>query len=168
MWRTRRSPCEDESRRRGVGGVGAGEMRTKPNEGQMSQEAVRVLIVEDDPVICQLLTKALKRAKFAPIAVQSGDSALAVLSHEPVDVLLLDLRIPDTRGDVVFELAAANHPHLRHQTLFMTADHTERADKLIRSCKCEVLRKPFDLKQVIAKIDELVPHLRRGAQGQSA
>jgi len=141
---------------------------TTPNEGEMSQERIRVLIVEDDPAICQLLKTALKRAGYEPIAAQSGDSALAVLSLERVDVMLLDLRIPDTRGDVVFELAAANHPHLRQQTVFMTADHSERADKLIKSCKCEVIRKPFELKHVIAKVDMLVQHLRRGAQGQSA
>jgi len=140
----------------------------KPNGGKMSQPRVRVLIVEDDPAICQLLKAALKRADYEPIAAQSGDTALAVLSAEAVDVLLLDLRIPDTRGDVVFELAAANHPHLRRQTLFMTADHSERADGLIKSCKFELIKKPFDLKNVIAKIDALVPHLRRGAQGQSA
>jgi DNA-binding response OmpR family regulator len=140
----------------------------KPNEDEMSHQRIRVLIVEDDPAICQLLKAALKRARYEPIAAQSGDSALAVLALEPVDVLLLDLRIPDTRGDVVFELAAANHPHLRHQTLFMTADHSERADKLIQSCKCKCITKPFELKKMIASIDALVPHLRREVQGQSA
>ena len=138
------------------------------SEGGMQPECARVLIVDDEPAICKALLVALKRAGYDAIAAQSGDSALTVLSRERVDVLLLDLRIPDTRGDVVFELAAANHPHLRRQTLFMTADHSERADRLIKSCKCELIKKPFDLKNVIAKIDALVPHLRRGAQGQSA
>jgi len=85
-----------------------------------------------------------------------------------VDVLLLDLRIPDTRGDVVFELAAATHPHLRHQTLFMTGDISDRALKLIQSCKCPVIRKPFELRELIAMIDALAPRRVREAEEKSA
>jgi two-component system KDP operon response regulator KdpE len=137
-------------------------------EAGMYRARVRVLIVDDEPAICKALKVALERAGYEALTSQSGDSALAQLSVEHVDVLLLDLRIPDTRGDVVFELAAATHPHLRHQTLFMTGDISDRAHKLIQSCKCPMLRKPFELREMIAAVDALVPHLRRGAHGQSA
>ncbi len=131
-------------------------------------ERVRVLIVDDEPAICKALKVALDRAGYDAIAAQSGDSALTVLSLESVDVLLLDLRIPDTRGDVVFELAAATHPHLRHQTLFMTGDISDRALKLIQSCKCPVIRKPFELRELIAMIDTLAPRGRRESEERSA
>ena len=55
--------------------------------------------------------------------------------------MLIDLRIPDMRGDVIFEVAAGQQPHLRYQTLFMTGDITERAHKLIAACKCHFLQK---------------------------
>ena len=129
---------------------------------------VRVLIVDDEPAICKALKVALDRAGFDAIAAQSGDSALTVLSLEWVDVLLLDLRIPDTRGDVVFELAAATHPHLRQQTLFMTGDISDRALKLIQSCKCPVIRKPFELQELIATIDALAPRHAREVGERSA
>ena len=123
----------------------------------MSGDRVRVLIVDDEPAICKALKIALGRAGYDAIAAQSGDSALRVLSFERVDVLLIDLRIPDTRGDVVFELAAATHPHLRTQTLFMTGDISDRAHKLIQSCRCPSIRKPFELRSLIAGIGALVP-----------
>jgi DNA-binding response OmpR family regulator len=96
-------------------------------EEPMYAERVRVLLVDDEPAICKALSIALGRAGFDVIASQSGDAALSILSREHVDVMVIDLRIPDTRGDVVFELAAASHPHLRRQTLFMTGDISERA-----------------------------------------
>jgi two-component system, OmpR family, KDP operon response regulator KdpE len=148
--------------------AGAWGTRMELDESEMGRQRVRVLIVDDEPAICKALKIALERAGYEAIAAQSGDSALTVLSLEPVDVLLLDLRIPDTRGDVVFELAAATHPHLRHQTLFMTGDISDRAYKLIQSCKCPAIRKPFELREMIAAVDALVPHLRRGAHDQSA
>ena len=137
-------------------------------EDEMHPERVRVLVVDDEPAICRALTTALDRAGYSAIAAQSGDSALARLAAEHVDVLLIDLRIPDTRGDVVFELAAASHPHLRRQTVFMTGDLSERAQKLIASCKCPMLRKPFELKEMIAIVGSLAPRQSRDARGQSA
>jgi DNA-binding response OmpR family regulator len=137
-------------------------------EDGMHGERVRVLVVDDEPAICKALTIALQRAGYDALSAQSGDSALALLANEHVDILLIDLRIPDTRGDVVFELAAATHPHLRHQTLFMTGDISERAHRLVTSCKCPMLRKPFELREMITAIEQLTPRQRRGAQGQSA
>jgi two-component system, OmpR family, KDP operon response regulator KdpE len=131
-------------------------------------ERARVLIVDDEPAICKALKVALGRAGYDAVAAQSADSALTVLSRERVDVLLLDLRIPDTRGDVMFELAAATHPHLRHQTLFMTGDISDRAHRLIQACKCPMILKPFELTELIAAIDALVPRRGREAEGRSA
>jgi len=139
-----------------------------PYWGDMPTEPVRVLVVDDEPAICRALSIALQRAGYSVIAAQSGDAALAVLSTEHVDVMVIDLRIPDTRGDVVFELAAATHPHLRHHTLFMTGDISERAYKLILSCKCPSLRKPFELRELIDAVHAMSPRQGRGANGQSA
>ena len=138
------------------------------SEGGMQPERARVLIVDDEPAICKALKVALGRAGYDVIAAQSGDSALSILGRERVDVLLLDLRIPDTRGDVVFELAAATHPHLRTRTLFMTGDISDRALMLIQSCKCPVIRKPFALGELIAQVGALVPLRRRDVGGKTA
>ena len=134
----------------------------------MQSDRIRVLVVDDEPSICKALTIALQRAGFDALSAQSGDGALALLGNEHVDVMLIDLRIPDTRGDVVFELAAASHPHLRQQTVFMTGDISERAQRLVMSCKCPMLRKPFELREMIAVIHSLAPKRRRGARDQSA
>ena len=134
----------------------------------MVPERVRVLIVDDEPAICRALSIALTRAGYDVLTAQSGDAALSTLASEHVDVMVIDLRIPDTRGDVVFELAAATHPHLRRQTLFMTGDISERAHKLILSCKCPSVRKPFELRELIIAVGALAPRRERDVRGQSA
>ena len=123
--------------------------------------SARVLVVDDEPAICKALTMALMRAGFDAVAAQTGESALSVLRSERVDVLVLDLRIPDTRGDVIFELAAAIHPHLRTQTLFLTGDISERALRLIAACKCPSLRKPFELRELTDAVAALAPVVRK-------
>jgi two-component system KDP operon response regulator KdpE len=136
-------------------------------EGSM-QQRTRVLIVDDEPAICRALYLALSRAGYDVLTAQSGDGALSMLASERVDVMVIDLRIPDTRGDVVFELAAANHPHLRRQTLFMTGDISEKAHKLILSCKCPSIAKPFELPKLIGKVAELAPQRVANVRDQSA
>lgn len=138
---------------------------TRTNRGRMESQRIRVLVVDDEPAICRALTIALTRAGYDVFAALSGDAALSLLRTEYVDVMVIDLRIPDTRGDVVFELAAASHPHLRHRTLFMTGDISERAHRLIQSCKCTYIQKPFELRVLIGAIADIAP---KRAHGQSA
>ncbi len=131
----------------------------------MESHRIRILVVDDEPAICRALTIALSRAGYDVLSAQSGDAALSLLRTEYVDVMLIDLRIPDTRGDVVFELAAASHPHLRRRTLFMSGDISERAHRLILSCKCPYIRKPFELRELIGAVADIAP---KRAHGQSA
>ncbi len=121
---------------------------------------IRVLIVDDEAAICKALSIALTRAGFDVRTALSGDAGVAVLKKEPVDVLVLDLRLQDMRGDVMFELAKAEQPHLKHSTLFMTGDITEKADRIIRNCDCPLLRKPFELRDLTNIVSAMAPKAR--------
>jgi DNA-binding NtrC family response regulator len=122
-----------------------------------SVPARRVLVVDDEPSICRALTIALSRAGYDVDSALSGEAAHEMLRSTHFDVLFLDLRIPDVRGDVLFHLAASLQPHLRHRTLFSTGDVSERAQALIDECQCPVIRKPFKLDDVLAAIAMLCP-----------
>lgn len=123
-------------------------------------EGVRVLVVDDEPSICRALQIALSRAGIDASVAESGDAALAKLRAEQFDAMIVDLRMPDVRGDVLFELAAAIQPQLRHRTLFTTGDITDRAERLIGACKCPMLRKPFELSDVVETVRALLPQAR--------
>lgn len=123
----------------------------------------RVLVVDDEPSICKALEIALRRAGFDAVATQCGEAALSKLSKEHFDALLLDLRIPDMRGDVLFELAIAHQPHLRTQTLFMTGDITDHAQELIEACHCPFLLKPFNLADIFDTLHAMTPSVRHAS-----
>lgn len=124
-------------------------------------QATHVLLVDDEPAICKALSLALTRAGYRVTAAMSGEHAASVVRNQHVDLLVLDLRIPDMRGDALFELVSAIQPHLRTRTLFTTGDISERAHELIAACKCEVLQKPFDLKDLLDWVESVQP-LQRG------
>jgi DNA-binding NtrC family response regulator len=116
---------------------------------------VRVLVVDDEETICRALSIALRRAGFEVSAAESGEGAHSLLRTEHFDAMVVDLRIPDLRGDVLFELAASIQPHLRARTIFMTGDISERAQELVAACNCPVLAKPFDLGDLAAMLANL-------------
>ena len=123
-------------------------------------DRIRILLVDDEPTICRALTIALQRAGYDVTATGSGESAHILLRQQHFDCLIVDLRMPDMRGDELFELAASIQPQLRRQTLFTTGDASERAHELIAACACPVLHKPFDLSELIAAVGRLTRRLR--------
>ncbi|HWP35678.1 MAG TPA: sigma-54 dependent transcriptional regulator, partial [Thermodesulfobacteriota bacterium] len=115
----------------------------------------RILIVDDDPAVRQVLALALEDEGWATEVVGSGEAALARLAAGPVDLVILDERMPGLRGrDVLREL---RRRHLEVPVLFLTA-YAER--ELLRDLLelgvgafCE---KPFHLGELVDKVARLV------------
>jgi len=125
-------------------------------------ERARVLVVDDEPSICRAMTIALSRAGYDVRAVEGGEVALSLLRTEHFDCMIVDLRVPDMRGDVLFELAASLQPQLRSHTVFTSGDASEFAQDLIGACGCTLIAKPFDLADLIKRVESLVMNRQRG------
>ena len=123
----------------------------------MTPQLTHVLVVDDEPAISKALGTALTRAGFRVSTALSGETAMLVVRSQHVDVLVTDLRIGDMRGDSLFELAAATQPHLRTRTVITTGDITERAQELIEACNVPLLRKPFELREMIDWVRTVQP-----------
>jgi len=126
--------------------------------------AIRVLIVDDEPSICKALGMALSHVGYEVLTAKSGEAAFAVIQTERLDIMLVDLRIPDMRGDVIFEYAAGVQPNLREHTLFITGDISDAAVELIAACRCNFIRKPFDLAVMLDAVAALRPgHVQKSS-----
>jgi DNA-binding NtrC family response regulator len=146
-----------------AGSINSEARLTAPRPSSAAGNGLRALVVDDEPSICRLLAKALTDLGYETVTAQSGESGLAIIREEHVDVLLLDFRIPDMRGDIIFELAAATQPHLAYQTLFMTGDIMESSKTLIRACKCNYLQKPFALDVLTHALVAIAPRVKETA-----
>lgn len=102
----------------------------------------RILIVDDEPSICNALSHVLRRAGYDPVTALGTIEAVALLS-DSIEAMLLDLRLAHMRGDVFFHLAAARFPLLLRRTLFITGDISQEAETLIANTGCQYLQKPF-------------------------
>ncbi len=77
----------------------------------MATQRQTILVVDDDAGLVRLISKSLKRSGLDCITAQSGNEALALLDHASVDLMLLDLKLPDINGrDLLERLSAKASP----------------------------------------------------------
>jgi two-component system, OmpR family, response regulator len=115
----------------------------------------RLLVVEDEPDIRELLSATLRFAGFEVTAAADGLQALAHARRERPDLVLLDVMLPGPDGfDVVRRLRAEG---VRVPVLFLTArDATEDKVTGLRLGGDDYVTKPFSLQEVVARIEALL------------
>lgn len=121
-----------------------------------SHESVRVLLVEDDASVRELLTFHLERAGF--MVLRAGTIAEADLLEADADVIVLDWMLPDVAGvDWLASRRETREAMDRKPVLMLTARATE-ADKVrgLDSGADDYLAKPFSNAELIARLRALL------------
>lgn len=104
--------------------------------------AHRILVIEDDEAVRTVLGRTLAHAGFAPVLAQSASEAEQLLS-ETIDAMVIDFRIPGSRGDLFFYYASSRYPLLRRRTVFLTGDTSVEVEQLVSHTGCALRHKPF-------------------------
>ncbi len=120
--------------------------------------AIRVLVVDDDPGIVRLLEELLVRdGRFDVRTAATGyDAGMATREFRP-NVVLLDYMLPDVNGNVVCERLKTD-PELADTRIIIMSGvvRQDEIDDLLESGADDFLAKPFDVAELIARIDALV------------
>jgi DNA-binding response OmpR family regulator len=123
----------------------------------------RILVVDDEPEIIRLVADYLADAGFTVATARSGDEALRVARHDPVDLVVLDLGLPGLDGlDVTRELRRASDVPI----VMLTArdDETDKVLGLELGAD-DYVTKPFSPRELVARVRAVLR--RRAAAGQS-
>jgi DNA-binding response OmpR family regulator len=110
-----------------------------------------VLIVDDDRIIREQLEKELARNYFSTFTVADGSSALAVFTRESIDIILLDVRLPDMDGLAVLEKVKAEKPECEVIVMTGFGSH-DVAIKALRCGAIDYLEKPIQSEVLTAAI----------------
>ena len=120
---------------------------------------VRLLIVEDEVSLAQALRESLEAQGFQPVVVHSADAAWEALWASPIDLILLDVGLPEGE-DAGFRFAEeVREADFRQPILFLTARET-MPDR-VRGLELgdDYLAKPFAVVELVARLRALY---RRG------
>ena len=116
---------------------------------------VRVLVVDDEPDLAAVLTRALRYEGWDVRAAADGAAAVACAAEFQPDAVILDWMLPDTDGPMVLHALRAALPHVC--VLFLTArDTVEDRIAGITAGGDDYVTKPFSLEEVIARLRGLL------------
>jgi two-component system, OmpR family, response regulator len=122
-------------------------------------EQVRVLVVDDEPNIVDVISMALRHHQFAVETAASGKDALDLTRRRAPHVMVLDVMLPDMEGFEVAERLAAEHANV--PILFLTA-RDSTADRVhgLTTGGDDYVTKPFSLEELIARLRNIVRRTR--------
>jgi len=112
-----------------------------------------IMLVDDQPLNLKLLEHILRRSGYSAQSFSSGRQALAAASHDPPNVMLLDICMPEMDG---FEVCAhlKADPKLAHIPVIFLSALTDTGDK-VKAFQCggvDYITKPFQAEEVRARV----------------
>ena len=118
----------------------------------------KILIVEDEPAITDTIQYALETEGFETVCLFSGAPVLDLLPREPVDLIVLDIGLPDVNGVELCKQIRKNHAV---PIIFLTA----RADEIDRVVGLEIgaddyVTKPFSPRELTARVKAVLRRAR--------
>jgi DNA-binding response OmpR family regulator len=129
----------------------------------MAQENLRVLVVDDNQDIRDLVVHILSADGFNVFAAVDGENALAILNSNPVNLVLLDVMMPGKSGlEVLREIRGGSNKKLRDIPVMMITakSSTEDIDKALEIGANSYIVKPFratTIREKVRAILELPP-----------
>ncbi len=92
-------------------------------------KAIRVLVVEDEPVISRVCSQTLRGEGFTVDIVANGSLAEGMLEEKEYDLILIDIRTPVMNGKQLYQSILERHPEVVSGVIFTTGDMLSRNTK---------------------------------------
>lgn len=121
----------------------------------MAERKARILIVDDEPPVVQLLSDYLAGQGFEVSGAYSGVQTLARMSQAQPDVVLLDVRMPELNGVEVLRRIRENYPRI--PVLMVSGnDDVELAKETVALGAFDYILKPVDFPYLLRAIDKML------------
>jgi two-component system NtrC family sensor kinase len=119
--------------------------------------SARVLVVDDEPEIAELIGEMLSGAGYEVMTAESGAVALAMLAEARFDAIVSDLHMPELDGAGLWREVKRLHPQLARRMLFVTGDTLSPiARQFLQEARCDSLNKPFAKAELLARVTALL------------
>ncbi|MBL7175037.1 MAG: response regulator [Desulfobacteraceae bacterium] len=114
-------------------------------------ETIKILFVDDEERLRQTCQRLLTGRGYNVITAENGQIALDILSENPVDMMLLDLKMPVLGGEEVLEITHPKYPHI--PVIIITAYGTvDTAVECMKKGAYDFVTKPFQVDQFLHTI----------------
>ena len=122
---------------------------------------IKILIVDDEKPICDLIDLNLSSAGYHCMAVQDGLKAIDLIENEEFDLILLDIMLPGADGYDVMEYIRP----LGIPVIFITAKHeVKNRVKGLKLGADDYIVKPFDVVELVARVEAVLRRYNKADQ----
>jgi DNA-binding response OmpR family regulator len=131
----------------------------------MTTDRPQLLIVEDDADLSDMVSSYFRAQNYDVVVAALGEEALAIAAENPLDLVMLDIRLPDIDG---FELCRRLKEKRRTQDLpivFLT-EKRDRVDKLqgLELGVVDYITKPFDIQELRLRVRNAIIRSRQSTR----
>jgi two-component system NtrC family sensor kinase len=117
----------------------------------------RVLVVDDETDLRRALSRLLNQAGHVTGEAGSGREALEKVEAGEFDAVILDLRLPDVRGETLFDEIARRRPSLAGKIVITTGDVlSKETQSFLQVTDARCLSKPFAMKALLGALAEVM------------
>src|SRR3954453_2270773 len=132
---------------------------------ETATQEIRVLVVDDEPNIVDVISMALRYQGFSVESAANGRDALAAVADFKPHLMLLDIMLPDMEGFDVARRLGGERAEV--PIIFLTArDATEDKGRGLTSGGDDYVTKPFSLEELVARIRTILR--RSGVAGEQS
>ncbi len=126
------------------------------SDGNKANRTFEILVIDDDNINLRMAEKILEKF-FHVTCLQSGKEALSLLTNQPVDLILLDIHMPEMDGFAVLNELKA-HPATKDiPVIFLTADtDTDTEYNCFKAGAMDFIRKPFVPDIMLERINRIL------------
>lgn len=127
----------------------------------------RILLVEDDPALVELLTFTLRKEEFEVESTPDGEDALLMARESPPDLVILDWMIEGVSGIEVCR-RLRRLPETANVPIIMLTARTEETDRVrgLETGADDYVTKPFSPKELVARVTAVLRRMRPALAGE--
>ncbi len=129
----------------------------QPGAASIASRPLRLLVVDDEPVLVDLLAEFLESAGHSVDEARDGVRGLEMARAGNYDAILTDLKMPGLDGQGFYERLVQERPAMARRFIFSTGDLANpKVQTFFQKTGCLYLCKPFKLEAVLQILDELM------------
>ena len=128
--------------------------------GSVARSAGRVLIVEDEAGLAEILSLHLEAAGYETVVCHDGLSALYEVERAAPNLVVLDLHVPQISGFRLMQLLKQRGGQQRIPVIVTTAPSFPEAEDAVRSGADDFITKPFLPDELVTRVARLLDRVR--------
>jgi len=120
-----------------------------------SPQHFQVLFVDNDPNILKAIRRDLHRSSFALLMANTSVEALRILEETPVDLLITEVRMPESDGLKLLKIAKARYPGMFRIILSGYVEHSYVVSAILKGYATSYLTKPWERSTLIQAMENI-------------